>query len=88
MVQLIIKNKHTIKGQTDAQGWNVLHYCARYDRLEILDMLCRKFENNNKMKGSALDKTEKLKIPEFIMDYAEDRKGNCPLHIACKYGQH
>jgi len=28
----------TKSDQIDKQGWNIVHYCARHDRLEILDM--------------------------------------------------
>ena len=69
MVQLILKNKHSNKGQTDAQGWNVLHYCSRYDRLEILDMLFRKLESNQKKESDKLDQGE-LRVSDFIIEYA------------------
>ena len=37
MSQLIVKNKYCDDNQVDARGWNVLHFAARYDRVEIAD---------------------------------------------------
>lgn len=31
MTQLIVKNKYSDADQIDANGWNVLHFAARYD---------------------------------------------------------
>ena len=53
MVQLIAKNKKTVVDLRDKNGWNLLHYCARYDRLEIMDMIFRK--SNLSEKGQQLN---------------------------------
>ena len=68
MAQLISRNRQTRREQTDLNEWNILHFAARYDRLEILDMFVRD--------------------EKFFVEYAEDKNGNTPLQIACKYGKY
>ena len=41
IAQLIAKNRYSMANQKDNKGWNVLHFAARYDRLEILDLFIR-----------------------------------------------
>ena len=49
MAQLIAKNGQTRREQTDINEWNILHFAARYDRLEILDMFIREQQLTKKI---------------------------------------
>lgn len=41
MTQLIAKNKYSMLDQTDKKGQNILHFAAKFDRLEILDLFIK-----------------------------------------------
>ena len=74
MTELISKNEIIDMNQTDNNGWNLLHWAARYDRLEIMDTFMKRVKYNVKdTKGNfpihIACKYGKVQIVDYLLQY-------------------
>ena len=58
MTQLIIKNKYSDVDQVDGKGWNVLHFAARYDRVDIVHWLIERHQQKTFILSYLMDINE------------------------------
>ena len=101
IVQLIAKNRYSMLDQKDKKGWNILHYAARYDRLEILDMLMQDpkmfieiaADNQGNYPLHIASKYGRTQIVEYLLQNKlekninrQNNKGQTAIHFAAEAG--